>query len=86
MKAKVRSLGDLGPLAARMFAPGDGEQPVRHRSALVDAVNGDGTVDLDVQGVIIANVAVLAGATAGVGDVVHVLVWPGDMLVVGAVA
>lgn len=62
----------------------DGESAVRHRSALVDAVNADGTVDLDFNGTIIASVSVLDGAVVGAGETVQVAVWAGDMLVLGA--
>lgn len=62
----------------------DGESAVRHRSALVDAVNANGTVDLDFNGTIIASVSVLDGAVVGAGETVQVAVWAGDMLVLGA--
>lgn len=63
----------------------DGEKPMRHRSGVVDAVNSDGTVDVIMSGLVIPGLSVLAGASVSVGDTVQIAVWPGDMLVLGAV-
>jgi hypothetical protein len=79
-------MADLFRLLGRLQPEEDGETPVRHRSGVVDAVNGDGTVDVEISGVAVTDVAVLDGAVAGVGDVVHVLTWGGDMLVLGKAA
>lgn len=77
-------MADMTRLINRLAPPPDGESPVRHRSGVVDTVNGDGTVDVLVSGQLVESVAVLAGATAGTGDTVHLLVWDGDLLVLGA--
>jgi hypothetical protein len=61
----------------------DGESPIVHRSGVVDAVNADGTVDLELSGVVVEDVAVLSGAVVAVDDVVQVAAWAGDLLVLG---
>lgn len=60
----------------------DGESPVRHRSAVVAVVNGDRTVNLTMGGLTVANVSTLGGFFS-VGEVVQVIAWAGDLLVLG---
>jgi len=70
---------DYQRIVERLIPKPDGESPVRHRTGEVVAVNGDGTVDLDLSGVTVPDVATI-GSTA-VGQIVQVLVWAGDLLV-----
>lgn len=74
---------DWTQILARLEPNQDGEQPVRHRSAVVDAVNSNGTVDLDFDGTVIPGVSVLSGAWIDPGATVQVAVWRGDLLVLG---
>lgn len=76
----------LLPVLQKLVPQKDGEPYTVHRTAVVDAVNTDGTVDLEVSGVVIPDVPVLSGATAPLGAVVSVLAWQGALLVLGAVA
>jgi hypothetical protein len=59
---------------------------LRLRSAVVAAVNSDGTVDLTVSEVEVPDVPVLNGVIVAVGSVVQVLVQQGAMLVLGTTA
>lgn len=61
----------------------DGDPITRHRTGTVSAVNADGTVNLDLGGIVVSSVSVLAGASVAVGSVVQVLAWAGDLLVLG---
>jgi hypothetical protein len=70
----TRTLNRLEP------AP-DGESALRHRSAVVTAINSDGTVDIDLSGVAVVGVSSLV--FAGIGEVVQVVAWKGDLLVIG---
>lgn len=79
-------MADLFRLLSRLQPEPDGEPPVRHRTGVIVAANSDGTVDVELSGVVVAGVAALDGTVTGVGAVVHVLVWSGDMLVLGAAA
>lgn len=70
---------------AGKITPRQGDE-IRHRTAIVDVVNGDGTVDILLGDSIVENVAKLAGATATLGATVHVLTFGGDLLVLGEIA
>jgi hypothetical protein len=59
----------------------EGDPVTRHRTGIVDAVNADGTVDLDLGGTVVPDVSTLQRVS--VGDVVQVLAWEGDLLVLG---
>lgn len=72
-------------LHQRLQPKPDGESAVRHRTGVVNAVNPDGTVDLDLGGVVVPDVCTLAGSFVGVGAAVQTLAWAGDMLVIGGV-
>lgn len=74
---------DLTRLEQRLFPAQDGEAAVRHRSGTVDTVNPDGTVDLILGAVTVPSASVLSGAVVAPGDVVQVLTWRGDLLVLG---
>mgnify|MGYP003579741927 FL=1 len=64
----------------------DGEDTLKPRTAIVDEVNSDGTLDIILSGVIIPNVPRLASVGAIEGDAVQVQVSRGSMLVVGTIA
>lgn len=64
----------------------DGEDPLRRRTAIVDEVNSDGTLDIILSGVIIENVPRLATVGAVEGDAVQVQTNLGSLLVVGTIA
>lgn len=66
----------------RLLPKADGESPVRHRTGVISAVNGDGTVDVDLGGEVIGGCSILGSTT--VGAVVQVLAWAGDLLVLGS--
>src|SRR5690606_9122703 len=61
----------------------DGEPYTVHRTAVVNAVNSDGTVDLTLSGVTVPRVPVLGGAGVWVGGTVSVSAWQGALLVLG---
>lgn len=67
----------------RLFPDPDGESPMLHRSAVVTAVNSDGTLTVDLSGVSVT-VNALAGSGASVGDTVHLAAWAGDLISLGA--
>lgn len=75
----------LLPILQKLVPQKDGEPYVVHRTALVDAVNSDGTVDVELSGVVVPNVPVLERALVLAGDVVQVLAWQGALLVLGRV-
>lgn len=63
----------------------DGEDTLRLRTGTVDAVNADGTLDIEMSdGVILPNVNKLSTAYAPAGAVVQIIVFRGAMLVIGA--
>lgn len=64
----------------------DGEDVVRLRKGVVDAVNADGTVDLELSEEVIPGVFVLESAVVSAGQVVQVLSSRGSLLVLGGVA
>lgn len=64
----------------------DGEDTLKPRTAIVDEVNSDGTLDIILSGVIVPNVPRLASVGAIEGDAVQVQVSRGSMLVVGTIA
>lgn len=74
----------LLPVLQKLVPQKDGEPYTVHRSAVVDAVNADGTVDLVLSGVTVPGVPVLGGAGVWVGGTVSVLAWQGALLVLGS--
>lgn len=77
---------DYFRLGEKLNPKPDGESAVRHRTGVVDAVNADGTVDLDLGGVVVPSVSVLDGASIAVADVVQIVAWSGDLLILGRAA
>lgn len=77
---------DYTRLRKKLIPEPDGEPNLILRTATVDAVNANGTVDLTMSsGVLIPGVPRLAGAYAPVDAVVQVLSLRGSLLVLGAV-
>jgi hypothetical protein len=64
----------------------DGEDTLKPRTAIVDEVNSDGTLDIILSGVIIPNVPRLASVGAIEGDAVQVQASRGALLVIGTIA
>jgi len=75
---------DDSAIARILFPAPDGEPPMRHRLGVVTAVNADGTLTVDVDGVSLV-VSELEGAVASVDDVVQIAAWSGDSLALGRV-
>ena len=63
----------------------DGQDVTTLRTAIVDDVNANGTLDIILSGVIVPEVPKLSTVSAVAGDVVQVQVYRGSMLVVGFV-
>jgi hypothetical protein len=63
----------------------DGEDSLKPRTAIVDEVNVDGTLDIILSGVIVPNVPRLSSVGAVEGDAVQVQVSLGGMLVIGTI-
>lgn len=77
---------DYTRLIQKLVPEQDGEAGLTLRTATVDNVNADGTVDLEMSsGVIVPNVPRLDGARAYLGTVVQVLSLRGSLLVIGSV-
>jgi hypothetical protein len=74
---------DYVSLMNRLFPKPDGEAPVTLRTATVTAIDADGTADINLSGVTVANVPVLGGAVFIVGTVVQVLSTRGSLLIIG---
>lgn len=64
----------------------DGEPYTTMRTAEVLADNGDGTQDIELSGVTVPNVPMLAGAVAAVSDIVQVVAWKGALLILGKIS
>lgn len=78
---------DYTKLRKKLAPDQDGEPPTHLRTATVDAVNSDGTVDLLMaSGVIVPDVPKLASAYTPDGSVVQVISLRGSLLVLGVVA
>lgn len=74
---------DYFRLGEKLNPKPDGESAVRHRTGVVDAVNADGTVDLDLGGIVVPGVSVLNSASIEAASPVQVVAWAGDLLVLG---
>lgn len=78
---------DYTKLRKKLAPDQDGEPPTHLRTATVDAVNSDGTVDLLMaSGVIVPDVPKLASARALDGSVVQVIALRGSLLVLGSIS
>lgn len=74
---------DYTKLLKKLTPDQDGEPHLHLRTAVVDAVNANGTVDIIMSGIIIPGVPRLAEATVQVGATVQVLAARGSLLVIG---
>jgi hypothetical protein len=75
---------DYTKLLEKLVPSSDGEPVLTLRTATVDTVNADGTVDLELgSGVIVPNVPCLDNVTTAAGLVVQVLSARGSLLVIG---
>lgn len=77
---------DVTKLIEKLDPRPGGQDKVQLRTGTVDAVNGDGTLDVVLSGVVVPDVPRLASVGALVGDAVQVQVYRGSMLVVGLAA
>lgn len=78
---------DYTKLLGKIVPKVDGEDTLRLRTGTVDAVNADGTLDIQMSdGLILPSVNKLVSAYAPVGAVVQIIVFRGAMLVIGAVS
>lgn len=78
---------DYTALLKKLTPDRDGEPFTHLRTAVVDAVNSDGTVDLEMSGgIIVPDVSKLDSAHVEVNTVVQVISFRGSMLVLGPVA
>jgi len=74
---------DYTKLREKLIPTPDGQDVLRLRVGVVDAIDTDGTVDLELTGIVIGNVPVLSGVLLSVGMVVQVLSYRGSLLVIG---
>jgi hypothetical protein len=77
---------DYTKLIKKLVPEQDGEDRLRLRTAVVDDVNADGTVDILLSGILIESVPRLGSAYVEDGGQVQVLSYRGGLLVLGAVA
>jgi hypothetical protein len=77
---------DMTKLLSKLIPDVGGEDVVRMRTGIVDAVNADGTVDLGIAGIIVPDIPRLASAVVSAGLVVNVISFRGSLLVIGAAA
>ena len=77
---------DYTKLIEKLDPEKDGQDVITLRTAIVDEVNSDGTLDIILSGIVIPNVPRLASVGAVEGDAVQVQTYRGSMLVVGTTA
>ena len=78
---------DYTRMLEKLIPTVDGEDKLRLRTGTVDAVNADGTLDIEMSdGLILPNVNKLVSAYAPAGAVVQIIVFRGALLVIGAVS
>jgi hypothetical protein len=77
---------NLSKLRKKLIPVPDGQDDTKLRTAVVTAVNSDGTLDLTLSGVAVLAVPRLGSAWAAVGSVVQVLSYRGSLLVLGVVS
>lgn len=76
----------LSRIKKQLVGEKDGQDVLRLRTAVVSAVNSDGSVDIVLSGVTVAGVPRLGEAAVSVSSVVQVLSYRGSMLVIGTPA
>ena len=75
---------DYTKLRKKLIPEPDGEPPVVMRTGTIDAVNSDGTVDVEMSsGIILPDIPRLASAGVAVGVVVNIISFRGSLLVIG---
>ncbi len=77
---------DYTKLLAKLIPEAGGEDVLRLRVGVVDAVNTDGTVDVGISGLVIPDVPRLAEASVQAGAVVQLLSFRGSLIVIGQAA
>jgi len=75
---------DYYKLRKKLIPEPDGEPPVVMRTGTIDAVNVDGTVDVEMSsGIILPDIPRLASAEVSAGLVVNIISFRGSLLVIG---
>jgi hypothetical protein len=78
---------DYTKLSKKLVPGRDGEPYTSMRTGTVDAINSDGTVDIEMSsGVLVPDVPRLATVSVVVGDVVQMISFRGSLLVIGTSA
>jgi len=77
-------VNDYTRLVRRLTPKADGDPVVRWRVATVETVETDGTVTVNL-GDSVVSAYVLESAVVALGDIVHVAIWEGDLVVLGRV-
>jgi hypothetical protein len=77
---------DYTKLLAKIVPKADGEDVVRWRTGIVDAVNSNGTLDVAISGLVVPSLPAIAGGGARVGDTVHIVSYRGALIVLGKVS
>lgn len=74
---------DYTKLLGKLLPEPGGEDTLRLRVGVIDAVNSDGTVDVGISGLVVPDVQRLDGLVVVVGQYVQVLTYRGGLLVLG---
>ena len=74
---------DYTKLLGKLQPEAGGEDTLRLRVGVIDAVNSDGTVDVGISGLVVPDVQRLDGLVVLVGQYVQVLTYRGGLLVLG---
>lgn len=74
---------DYTALLKKLRPDRDGEPYTSMRTGVVDVINSDGTLDIEMSGVIVPNVPRLDTVNVATGSVVHMIVFRGSLLVIG---
>jgi hypothetical protein len=73
----------LSKIKKKILPPDDGQDTIRLRSAVITAVNSDGTADITLSGVTVAGVSALGSAVLWPGATVQVMTYRGSLLIIG---
>ncbi len=77
---------DMTRLREKLIPEPDGDSPLALRTAVVSAVNANGTLDVLLSSTLLQNVPRLASVSVAVGDTVQMIVQLGDKLIIGFTA
>ena len=77
---------DLSKIKQKINPKPDGQDVARMRTAIVDAVNTDGTIDILLSGIVVTQIPRLAGTTFVAGDTAQLISYRGSLLAIGVVA